>query len=295
MTINELVLLYVEHARSYYAKDGKPNDEFHCIASAVRPLLDLAGETAISDFGPLSLKAVRESMIQSNADQERKPWTRDYINKAVSRIRRVFKWGVSQELFGPAVLQRLQSLEPLLKGRTDAKDNPARSAVPLETIEAVRNEVKERIRDMMDIAVLTGARPGELVYLTVEMIDSSADVLRVVLPEHKMRYKGRRRVLYFGPKAQLIVKKHIKGKSKKDRLFPIRRGTFSNSIKRACDKLKIPRFTGHWLRHNAGTQFRKLGGLDAAQVMLGHSHADVTQIYADADDEQAIEIAREHG
>ena len=295
LTVNELVLLYIKHAKSYYVKDGKPSDEFQCIASAVRPLVNLAGETLVSEFGPLSLKAVREDMIQGNKEEERKPWTRDYINKSISRIRRVFKWGVAQELIEPSVLQRLQALEPLLKGRTTARDNAARSAVPQEAINAVREIVSEQIRDMMDLAILTGARPGELVYLTSEMIDRTGDVWQATLQDHKMRYKGRRRVLYFGPQAQAIAKKYINEKAKQERLFPMRRDTFSNAIKRACRKLEIPTFTGHWLRHNAGTKFRKLGGLDAAQVMLGHSHADVTQVYANADDAQAIEIAREHG
>jgi hypothetical protein len=43
------------------------------------------------------------------------------------------------------------------------------------------------------------------------------------------------------------------------------------------------------------TKVRKRFGLEAAQVMLGHQNADVTQIYAERDREKGIEIAREVG
>jgi integrase len=49
------------------------------------------------------------------------------------------------------------------------------------------------------------------------------------------------------------------------------------------------------LRHAAGTKFRRECGLEAAQVLLGHAHADVTQIYAERDNELAAKVAREVG
>jgi integrase len=49
------------------------------------------------------------------------------------------------------------------------------------------------------------------------------------------------------------------------------------------------------LRHNAGTRARHVDGLEAAQVILGHSEADVTQIYAERNRERAIAFMRKHG
>jgi site-specific recombinase XerC len=43
------------------------------------------------------------------------------------------------------------------------------------------------------------------------------------------------------------------------------------------------------------TSTRKEFGLEAAQVLLGHSGADVTQIYAEADQEKAIAVAKAVG
>ena len=49
------------------------------------------------------------------------------------------------------------------------------------------------------------------------------------------------------------------------------------------------------LRHAAGTEVRRLFGLEAAQVILGHAKADVTQVYAERDMATAAEVMRKIG
>lgn len=49
------------------------------------------------------------------------------------------------------------------------------------------------------------------------------------------------------------------------------------------------------LRHNAATKIRREFGLDAAQVMLGHATAQVTQVYAETDDRLAAVVAAKIG
>ena len=46
---------------------------------------------------------------------------------------------------------------------------------------------------------------------------------------------------------------------------------------------------------SAATEIRKRFGLEAAQTVLGHSKADVTQIYAERDHALAARVAREVG
>jgi integrase len=55
------------------------------------------------------------------------------------------------------------------------------------------------------------------------------------------------------------------------------------------------RWSPNRLRHSAGTEVRREFGLEAAQVVLGHSRADVTQIYAERDSAKAVEVARQIG
>jgi site-specific recombinase XerC len=49
------------------------------------------------------------------------------------------------------------------------------------------------------------------------------------------------------------------------------------------------------LRHSAATEIRKRFGLEATQVVLGHSAADVTQVYAERDMEKAAAVMAQVG
>ncbi|MEM9367354.1 MAG: site-specific integrase [Planctomycetota bacterium] len=49
------------------------------------------------------------------------------------------------------------------------------------------------------------------------------------------------------------------------------------------------------LRHTRATEIRSTYGLEAAQVILGHATADITQIYAERDEELAKRVAAETG
>ncbi len=55
------------------------------------------------------------------------------------------------------------------------------------------------------------------------------------------------------------------------------------------------RWAPNQIRHTKATEIRRLYGLEAAQVILGHATADVTQIYAERDAERAREIVRQIG
>jgi hypothetical protein len=65
LEVDDLVLLFLEHAREHYRKDGRLTSEFHCLKSAFRPLIKLHGRTRARDFGPRALKAVRQTMVDA--------------------------------------------------------------------------------------------------------------------------------------------------------------------------------------------------------------------------------------
>jgi len=51
----------------------------------------------------------------------------------------------------------------------------------------------------------------------------------------------------------------------------------------------------HQLRHNYGTMIRKRFGVEEASNMLDHSSMKMTEVYAERDRQQAVEIARQVG
>ena len=71
--------------------------------------------------------------------------------------------------------------------------------------------------------------------------------------------------------------------------------TYARAIKYACQRGKLEHWHPNQLRHSAATAIRKEFGLEAAQLILGHSGADITQIYAERDSAKAIEVAKAVG
>jgi len=81
--------------------------------------------------------------------------------------------------------------------------------------------------------------------------------------------------------------------------------SYRRAIQRAVDRInrqqkkqgqpQLERWSPNRLRHTAATEIRRQFGLEAAQVALGHSSADVSQIYAERDLTLAQEIARRVG
>jgi integrase len=59
--------------------------------------------------------------------------------------------------------------------------------------------------------------------------------------------------------------------------------SYARAIATACEDHGIQHWHPHQLRHTHATEVRRLFGLEAAQVALGHSRANVTQVYAERD------------
>jgi integrase len=71
--------------------------------------------------------------------------------------------------------------------------------------------------------------------------------------------------------------------------------SYGHAVAKGCDRAGVPRWHPNQLRHAHGTDVRRRFGLEAAQVALGHSRADVTQVYAERDLTLATRIAMEVG
>lgn len=284
LTINELVLAFMRHAEGHYVKNGKPTSEIHCLKSATRPLIELFGFTAVDAFGPLMLKSVREKMVAAG-------WCRSVINKNVGRIRSIFRWGVENEMVSAVTLQRLQAVSPLLSGRTEAQDNPAKAPATEEQVQAVRKHVSPLVRDLIDVQRLTGARAGELLLMTPAKIDRTKDVWLYDVDGHKTAHHGHRRIIAIGSRAQVILKRRMQRLKPNAPIFKIRRDSYTLAVRRACQEHDIPPWTPHQLRHAAGHEIRSKFGLEHVQATLGHAEFAMSEVYAKATLERAVEVA----
>lgn len=77
-------------------------------------------------------------------------------------------------------------------------------------IEAVRPYLSKQVLAMIDLQLITGMRPGEVVTMRSGDIDTTAR-LWVYTPEHhKTEHHGHHRPVYLGPKAQAIIKPFLR-------------------------------------------------------------------------------------
>ncbi|MBR4835236.1 MAG: site-specific integrase [Thermoguttaceae bacterium] len=70
---------------------------------------------------------------------------------------------------------------------------------------------------------------------------------------------------------------------------------YGKIVKKAAIRAGVEPWTPNRLRRLYATEVRAKFGLEAAQIMLGHARADVTQIYAERDFTKAAQIAAEIG
>ena len=123
--------------------------------------------------------------------------------------------------------------------------------------------------------------------------------------EHRPPYHGCQRKTKVYP-CELKRRQKLKETRRKQRKpkRPKRDRYDTNSYRRAIEyglkKAKkvgfaVPHWHPHQLRHNRGTEVRKKYGIEAAQVALGHARADMTEVYAEKNLEQARQIAKEMG
>lgn len=197
-TVAELLVAFMRAAKGTHSKKDLEN-----FALAMRPLKALYARTSVEDFGPLSLKAVRQKMIE--ADLARKT-----INDRTNRLRFVFKWGVENELVPPSVLHGLQAVAGLRFGRSEARETQPVKPVPQAFVEAVLAYVSPPVAAMIRLQCVTGMRSGEVCIMRGRDIDASGKVWVYTVPTHKGSWRGHERKVYLGPQAQEIVRPYLK-------------------------------------------------------------------------------------
>lgn len=338
LTVAELINAYRKHAAEYYRWDGESTGTEERMRPMLRTVKELYGREAVSAFRPLSLEALQ-------AKWQEMGHSRQYINMNTARLKRMFRWGVSKELVPVEVIQRLQTVRGLSKGRTSARESPPVLPVADSDVELTLPYLPPVIRDMVQFERLTGARPSEVCKVRPCDVDRSGDVWLYRPESHKTQHHGHKRVIFIGPKAQEILRPYLlrgaeeycfsprdaerrrqeerhaarrtplscgnvpgsnrKPNPKRQKGERYNKDSYHRAVHRTIEianrkrgeqgQAAIPFWSPARLRHTAATEIRARFGLEAAQVALGHSRADVTQVYAERDETKGIEVARAIG
>jgi integrase len=320
LTINELILAYFRHAQVRYVKNGEPTSEIGCLRQALRFVRQLYGTTWAVDFGPKALKDVRQAMISSGR-------ARKSINKDAHRIKRMVRWAVEEELLPASVHDRLRCVRGIGKGQTAARETEKVAPVAIEHVAAVLVHLPPPVAAMVQLQLLTGTRPQEVMALKPCEIEDRGDGIWYYTPKsHKTEHLGRDKVIVLGPQAQTVLKPWLdrdpngycfvpaesvawkltrqrKGRAAREDLKPpshlnprYTRYSYRLAVQRACLKAGIPVWSPRQLRHTRATQIRAaFGSLEAARAVLGHSDTRVTELYASRDVRLAAEVMRKIG
>jgi integrase len=195
VSISELIKRYRRFAESYYVRDGRPTKELSCMRYALRTVRQLYGSLSAQEFGPLALKGVRQHLIDQGL-------CRTHINARINRVKRFFKWAVSEELVLSSVHHSLQTVSGLRFGRTTAREKaPVRPAAD-DAVDATLPFLSPPVAAMVQLQRFTGMRPCEVARMRPCDIDRSGSVWVYEPFEHKNRWRGHTRSIPLGPRAQ---------------------------------------------------------------------------------------------
>lgn len=233
-------------------------------------------------------------------------YSRWSVNDFLSRVRRLMKFGRSRKFCDPGNVAEVCDVPGVRHG--DARESEKVGPANVDDVERTIPHLPAEIQPLVRLQLLCGARSGELLPLKRSMISRSAEPWSYTPVQHKGKWRGGNRVIYFGPKARAILANLFASIDGDDYLFspqrsrPDRTGarsprphysrhSYSHAIQDACKRAVVPPWTSHQLRHRCGTDVRQAYGYDAAQAVLGHAGKGVTDRYSWS--ETAGKLARE--
>ena len=311
----------------YYVKNGKQTGQLDRFRAALEFPLRYFPASPVDDFGPKKHLFCRDEMEKSGR------FARSYVNALVNYFRSVVKWGVGRELVRPETLVALQTVPALKRGKSTAREVEPVESVPGDDVDATLPFLPGQVAAMVRIQRLTGMRSGEVcamrfgdVWVYVLRSDKTAHrrvasakkrvplgpQVQAILAPYLAEKSDDRDAFLFSPQDAARDRAFERRRNRKTPLTPSQRKRdaepktrryaesysselYGKIVKRAAIRAGVDPWTPNRLRHLYATEVRAKFGLEAAQIMLGHARADVTQIYAERDFDKAAQIAAEIG
>jgi integrase len=304
-TVKQLADEYEAIMKAEYNQGGRSKGHLSNVKTAMAALREHAGSVPARAMRAADLSNVRTGMINAGLSQKS-------INTRLGVIRQCFKWAIKRSLVPDTVSIILSVVGGV---RYNEAKNPVEvRPVSRELVTMAQKHMSPGLADMVELGWLTGMRPGELFRMRTVDIERDGPIWEYAPREHKSRHKGKARRIFFGPKAQKILSRHLKTDVQAAVFVPRevvpdakpnkRRAAakqfndkmYRDWIRRACEAAGIrPHWFPYMLRHSWATQVRKAFGSEAAQVGLGHANLNTTEIYAERDWDLARKVAKRVG
>ena len=330
----EIIAAYWEHAQGYYQKDGKPSGWLTHIRLTLRRLRKLYGHTPAEQFGPLALKAIRAEMIGEGhsrkyintliaiiprvfkwaASEELVPAEVYHSLRTIEGLRK----GRTTAPDHPPVLPvedtvvdaTLSHLSPIVADMI--RFQRLTGCRPGEVC-ILRPQDVDRSGEVWQFRPLSHKTD----HMGRERIIFIGPKAQAVLRPYLLRPADS---FCFSPAESEAKRKEAIRAKRKSKVQPSQRDrrkrnpkrkpaerytkdSYQRTIRRGVekaneergDKPAIPFWHANQLRHSAATEIRRQHGIEAAQVLLGHAKADVTQVYAERDWSLAAKVMKKIG
>lgn len=206
---------------------------------------------SLSAYGPVRLVKFQDWLSRHPDGM----WKRSTINEFTSVIVRMFQWAVTREWIKPDAWVALKAVPMLRKRRPVSPGGP----VPIEgrkveppdpaAIEAVKGKLRPMLAAMVDLQLLTGMRPNELLH--IRPADLRKTTIKGVIAygvlddANKMAWKDIVRTVYIGPRGMAILEPWLKlCESPEDYVFSPRRNEAMRDAERR-EARQTPMYPSH--------------------------------------------------
>ena len=209
--VSELATAFLEHIEESLNMDRTDLGHFR---TAIGYLVEVYGGIAVNEFSPKKLKVCRNQMVKAGT------LCRNSVNKYTKYIKRIFSWGVEEELVNANVGLGLRAVKALREGEEGTFDHPEREAVPQWVVEATLPFLAPVIAAMVQVQWLTGMRPSEVFNMCVGDIDRSrSNGLWYYSPKHKTEQHIGKKPIPLGKPEQRLIAPYLEGKKPEAAVF----------------------------------------------------------------------------
>ncbi len=328
-TVNEICLSFIEHAKVYYRKNGAITTEVGKIKVACRLLFEHCGELPAIDFSRQHLKEIRKTIVDRGWKRKTVNERMGHVKRVFKWAAQedLLPASVYQELLAVAGLKRGRSPSPESKPVPPVSLKDFEMTLPFcpaivadmariqylsgmrpgeicglracdidrseDVWEYIPEEHKTSHHDHQR-TIWFGERAQAI--LTPYLIDCDGDYDKFLFsPQDSMRLtnveKRKKRLSKVQPSQICRAKEHPK---KTPGVYYLV-SSYRRALYKGAKEAGVEQWSPNQLRHTRATEIRKEFGLEAAQIVLGHAKADVTQIYAERDKQKGKEIIRKIG
>ena len=186
----------------FYVKNGQQTNEVDCIKSAVRILRKRYGDTSTAAFSPLALKALQQAMVDEG-------WSRGFINRQIGRVKRMFRWGVSEAMIPVTTWQTLTAVTGLKRDKTTAREPDRIGPVDDAVVDATLPYLSAIVADMVRLPTAHWLSARRSLRDPAVRHRHLGQGLVVPSGLHKTEHFGRERIIFIGPKAQDVLRPYL--------------------------------------------------------------------------------------